>query len=197
MLPGIQRAIAYATAVAIAGTCVPARADEPAPPTPTEPTPEPAPAPPPAAPVQPQPPSSVKPEPVGPVYTITSHADRSTKNVVVLGSIAGGAAVLGLVGVAFNLDSQAQANKISLVQATAIPWTAADQKAYDRAHSSGVVAGVFYGLGGAALITAAIAYIVTAPKEEVTAIRPHGYGRPQPTVAPTPGGAILGGAWTF
>ncbi len=117
--------------------------------------------------------------------------------MVVLGSIAAGGALLGLVGVAFNLDSQSQANKVTLVQATSIPWTPADQKAYDRAHSSGVVAGVFYGLGGAALFTAAIAYIVTAPKDEVTAIRPHGYGGPQPTVAPTPGGAILGGAWTF
>ena len=56
-----------------------------------------------------------------------------------------------------------------------------------------LVAGVFYGIGGALLLTSAIAYIATEPKAETTVIHPHAAA----LVAPTNGGAIVGGAWRF
>ena len=72
-------------------------------------------------------------------------------------------------------------------------WTPADLADYDRAHDSAIKAGVLYGIGGAALIGSIVMLIGTEPKAEQTIIHPHG----GPTVAPTPGGAMFGGAWRF
>ena len=70
------------------------------------------------------------------------------------------------------------------------------QADYDRAHSSAVKAGICYGIGGAALIGAVVVMIVAAPGTEQTVIHPH-YAKALPTIAPAPGGAVLGGAWSF
>lgn len=124
---------------------------------------------------------------------ITTQRDRDGQNVALLASIAGAGALLAGVGVYYNLDSRDAAAAVSPTMATGAAWTAARQADYDRAHDSGVKAGIFYGLGGAALITATVMFIATAPGTETTVIHPHS----TPTVAPTPGGAVLGGAWSF
>jgi hypothetical protein len=74
-------------------------------------------------------------------------------------------------------------------------WTADDQALVDRADRSRTRAIVAYSAGGALLIGAAIVYMVTEPKSETAVIHPHGRGTP--TVAPTEGGAVLGGMWSF
>ncbi len=159
----------------------PAFADEPPPPdAPPAPT---APAPPTSAPAR-------KP------IIITVANDRDPKNIALIAGIAGAGAILGAVGVYYNLDSRDAANAVSPRMATNEPWTSVQQADYDRAHSSAVKAGIFYGLGGAALITAVVMLVVTAPGSEQTVIHPHD-ARALPTVAPAPGGAVLGGVWSF
>ena len=163
----------------------PAFADEPPPPD----------APPaPTAALAPAPPASVAPVPLHKPIVITVANDRDAKNIAVIAGIAGAGAILGAVGVYYNLDSRDASNAVSPHMATNEPWTSVQQADYDRAHSSAVKAGIFYGLGGAALITAVVMLVVTAPGEEQTVIRPH-YALP--TVAPAPGGAVLGGVWSF
>ncbi|HUJ62128.1 MAG TPA: hypothetical protein VLX92_26660 [Kofleriaceae bacterium] len=125
---------------------------------------------------------------------ITTEGERSTRNIAVLASIAGAGALLGGVGLYFHLDARSAADQVSADQPTGQPWTPADQTAYDRAHSSSVKAAVFYSLGGAALIGAVVGLIVTAPSSETTVIHPH---RGTATFAPAPGGAVVGGVWSF
>src|SRR4051812_19897874 len=143
----------------------PAAPAEPAPPPPAE-----APAPPPAAhPIRdPDNAADYRPQPMHKDIVIKVYDDRDTKNVAMLAGIAGLGAVLGAVGVYYNLDSRDAASAVSPKMPPPQPGTAAQQADYDRAHSPGVKAGVFYGLGGAALITGGVLFIVTAPAERAT-----------------------------
>lgn len=171
---------------------VPARAfaDEPAPPPPP-PAEAPPPAPPPVPVHDPDSAADYRPQPMHKDIVIKVNRDRDTNNMLLIGGIAAAGALLGAVGVYYNLDSRDAAQAISPKMATSQPWTAAQQADYDRAHSSGVKAGVFYGLGGAALLASAILFIATAPGEETTVIHPH-YA-----IAPTQGGAFVARAWSF
>lgn len=120
---------------------------------------------------------------------ITTPGERSRNNIIAIASVAGAGALLAGIGVYYNLDAKSAADSVSTSGPVGVPWTPARQATYDQAHDSSVKAGVFYGIGGAALVGAAIALIVTTPKSETTIIHPH--------VAPTPGGAMLGGTWSF
>jgi hypothetical protein len=120
---------------------------------------------------------------------VTSTAERSPKNVAILASIAGAAVVFGGLGVYFTLDSKSASDDVSAHRPMSVPWTADRQATYDRAHDSAVKAEIFYGVGGALLIGAVVGLIVTQPETETTVIHPH--------VAVGPGGAVLGGSWSF
>jgi hypothetical protein len=177
----------------------PAFADEPAQP------PQPDPAAPPAPPAEPPiaPPSATpdsgadyRPQPMNKPIVITVDNDRDAKNIGLIAGIAGAGAILGAIGVYYNLDSRDAANAVSPHMPTNEPWTSVQQADYDRAHSSALKAGILYGVGGAAVIGAVILLIATAPGSEQTVIHAH-YAKALPTIAPAPGGAVLGGAWSF
>jgi hypothetical protein len=171
----------------------PAFADEPVqPPQPDPPTP----AEPPLAPPSATPQADYRPQPMKKPIVITVQNDREPKNIAMIAGLAGAGAILGALGVYYNLDSRDAANAVSPHMATNEPWTSVQQADYDRAHSSAVKAGIFYGIGGAALISAVVLMIVTAPGTEQTVIHPH-YAKALPTIAPAPGGAVLGGVWSF
>ena len=120
---------------------------------------------------------------------VTTPGERSSKNIAILASIAGAAAAFGGIGLYFNLDSQSAANDVSAHRATSLAWTAERQATYDRAHDSGVKAGIFYGIGGALIVGAVVGLIATVPASETTVIHPH--------ITVQPGGATLGGSWSF
>ena len=127
---------------------------------------------------------------------ITVEGERSLDNRLVLWSVTGAGAILGGIGLYYNLDARSSANAVTTIDAAHVPWTAARQADYDNAHSSSVKAGVFYGLGGAVIIGAIIGAIVTQPHSETTVLHPHGAGATA-LVAPTPDGALVGGTWSF
>lgn len=120
---------------------------------------------------------------------VTTPGERSTKNIAILASVAGAGALLGGIGVYWNLDSKSAADEVSAHRQTSVPWTPERQATYDRAHDSAVKAGVFYGLGGALVLGAVVGLIVTVPKAETTVIHPH--------VAIGPEGASIGGSWSW
>ncbi|HTR49436.1 MAG TPA: hypothetical protein VMJ10_01940 [Kofleriaceae bacterium] len=124
---------------------------------------------------------------------VVTEGTRTTQNVVVLGGIALAGLALGGVGLYYNLDARDASNKVTTTMPVGEPWTKALQAEYDQAQSSSTKAEVFYGIGGACVAAAAIAYMLTAPPSETTVIHP----RPVATVAPTPGGAVVGGVWRF
>ncbi len=122
---------------------------------------------------------------------ITSEPDRSRGNVILLASLAGAAVVCGGIGLYYHLDSKSASDEVSATNVKNTAWTAADAATLDRAHSSVTKAEVFYGVGGALLVGAAVAFIVTAPKPETTVIHS------RVVAAVTPGGAMVGGVWSF
>jgi hypothetical protein len=126
---------------------------------------------------------------------IIAYPERSRTNIMWLGGLGGAGVVLGAVGLYFHLDSRSASNDVSENQFSGRIWTTERQDTYDRANRSAVMAGVFYGLGGALVLATAITYMVTEPKAETMTIHPH--GQPTALVAPTRGGAIVGGGWSF
>lgn len=120
---------------------------------------------------------------------VVTPGERSAKNIAILASVAGVGALLGGVGLYFNLDSKSAADEVSQHRPVSIPWTPERQATYDRAHDSAVKAGVFYGIGGALVLGAVVGLIVTTPTSEKTVIHPH--------VAVGPQGATIGGSWEW
>jgi hypothetical protein len=120
---------------------------------------------------------------------VTTPGERTAKNIAIIASIAGAGLVFGGLGVYYNLDARSASHDVEANHPLSAPWTSDRQATYDRAHDSSVKAGIFYGVGGALLIGAAVTLIVTQPKEETTVIHPH--------IEVGPGGATLGGTWSF
>lgn len=125
--------------------------------------------------------------------TIVIHSvpDRSGKNIAILASLAGAGALVGGLGLWAHLESRAAVADVSAADFTHTAWTPARQAEEDRANRDATRAAVGYGIGGALLIAAVVALIVTAPAEETTVIQPH------VGAAPTPGGASVSAAWSF
>lgn len=129
--------------------------------------------------------------PTGHDFVVETDEERSTANIATIAGVAGAGALFGGIGVYFHLDSRSEANKVSAAVPTSRPWLPADQAAVDQASSDRTKAAIFYGLGGACLIGAVVALIVTDPGSTKTVIHPH------TAIAPTPGGAIALRSWSF
>jgi hypothetical protein len=137
------------------------------------------------------------PAPKGKDVIIVAYPERTKTNMIVLGGLAVGGVVAGAIGLYFHLDSRSAAEQVSGHGFTGEIWNTEKQDARDRAHSSSVTAGVFYGIGGGLLLATAIAYIVTEPEAETMVIHPHSDPKPTALIAPIKGGAVVGGAWRF
>ena len=121
--------------------------------------------------------------------------ERTFHNKLLLGGLAGGGLIAGALGVYFHLDSRSASSDVTSDHFTGHPWTAADADLVAQADRSKTRAILAYSLGGALLIGAAVTLIVTEPASDTAVIHPHGRGTP--TVAPTEGGAVVGGLWSF
>ncbi len=137
------------------------------------------------------------PDPKGKDVVIVSYPERSKTNIATIVGLAAGGAIIGAVGFYFHMDSRSASDEVSAHRFTGEPWSAAHQDTYDRAHSSAVAAGVLYGVGGGLLLASAIVYMATEPKAETMVIHPHSGSQARALIAPTNGGAMIGGAWRF
>lgn len=126
--------------------------------------------------------------------TIVAPGERSTNNKLVLGAIAGAGVLAGAAGLYFHLDSRSTSDEVGTDVFTGMPWSAQKQALVDDANSSRTAAIALYGVGSAFLIGAIVYWIKTDPPDETIVIRPRAA---QATIVPTPGGAVLGGTWSF
>jgi hypothetical protein len=117
--------------------------------------------------------------------------ERSTTNIAVLGGVTGAAVIAGIVGLYFHLDSRSITNDLSSSKATGKAWTPDDQKKEAQASDDRTRAAVGYSIGGALLVGAAVAFIVTAPDSEHRVITTH------TALQPTQGGAYVSHWWSF
>jgi hypothetical protein len=126
--------------------------------------------------------------------TIVAPGERSTNNKLALVGIAGAGLVAGAVGLYFHLDSQSASDDVGTDVFTGTAWSPAHQDLVDRADGSRTAAIAMYSVGGAFLVGAIAYWIVTDPGDETIVIQPR---TAQPTIVPTPGGAVVGGTWSF
>jgi len=184
---------------------------------PEQPPPAPAPAPP--TPVPEQPPSAPPADPAyggRPDTTVTNAdsgdipglrrgnqivvrytPDRSKQNITLLAALGGTSVIAGAIGLYFHFDSRSSADEVSADRFTGHAWTPDRQKIYDDGHSSRNVAIAAYSVGAALLLGTAIVYMVTEPDVVETVITPKPQPRAAALVAPTRGGAMVGGTWSF
>ncbi len=125
---------------------------------------------------------------------IETPGERSTNTKIMLAGLLGASVIAGSFGVYWHLDSRSTADDVSAGKFTGKAWTSEDIALFDDAERSRTRATIAYSIGGALLIGAAIAFIVTDPGSETTVITP---SRTTPTVSGTEGGAVLGGMWSF
>lgn len=125
---------------------------------------------------------------------IETPGERSIKTKAVLGGVFGASLLVGALGVYWHLDSRSAADSVSASKFTGKAWTSEDMTIADQADRSRTRATIAYGIGGALLVGAVIAFIATDPPSETVVITP---SRATPTVAPVQGGAVLGGMWSF
>ncbi|MDB4960378.1 MAG: hypothetical protein JWP01_377 [Myxococcales bacterium] len=123
-----------------------------------------------------------------------SKGERSTTTRILLGSLLGAGVIAGGLGVYWHLDSKSASDDVGAVTFTGKAWTAEDVALVDQADRSRTRAAVAYGIGGALVLGAIIAFIATDPPTETVVITPR---RGTPTLTPTDGGATLGGTWSF
>lgn len=121
--------------------------------------------------------------------------ERTMEQKVLVGGLAGAGILVGAIGAYFHYDSREAANEVGSDTYTGEAWTAEDRGLVDQADRSRTRAIVGYSIGGALLIGAIVAYIITDPPSETAVIRPHGRGSAM--VMPTEGGALAVGTWSF
>lgn len=158
-----------------------AHADQPEPPTP-----------PPSQ--SPQPADEPRPELDKPVLryvprtdpiTVDIPGERSRTNKLVLGSLVATAAVVGAIGLKFNLDSRDAADQVSTQRPTGQVWSPALQAVVDDADAARRNATIAYTIGSLALTAAIAGYLITDPKSQKVILRP--------TANVSPTGALVGG----
>jgi len=166
------------------------RADEPAPPNePIPPTTEPAP--PEEAPPPPGDGPVLQPHFRSKEIVVEVPGERTRMNKLTLLSLTAAGAIVGGIGLYYHLDSRSASNEVSADEFTGRSWTADNDALVDRADRSKTRAAIAYTAGGLLVTAAIVALIATEPKSETAVIRPGAM------IAPTAGGAMLGGMWSF
>jgi hypothetical protein len=121
--------------------------------------------------------------------------ERTMEQKVLVGGLAGAGFLVGAIGAYFHYDSHQASNEVGSDKFTGHAWTSEDRALVDQADRSRSRAIIGYSVGGALLIGAIVAVIITDPPSETAVIHPHGRGSAMLT--PTHGGALVGGTWSF
>lgn len=130
--------------------------------------------------------------------TYRIEGERTGTQKIWLVSLAGGAVLAGGLGLYYNLESRDIADEVG-TEAGAGPALVYTPEIDERRRTGeryAMRARVLYGLGGALVIATAVYFVWTSPDDRVIA-----YGsdddRPDVTIAPVRGGAVIGAGWSF
>jgi hypothetical protein len=127
--------------------------------------------------------------------TVRRSRERCLRQKVLVGGLFGGAVVAVGAGLYFHMQSRDASNEVAAIgESTALTWTSERQETYDAALRDRTRAIVGYSAGGALLIGAVVALILTDPGTEVVKVGPK--QEPEPAApAPVSFGLLPGGAY--
>lgn len=129
------------------------------------------------------------------VYRIDK--DRSKNERLVIAGLAGGAVLFGGIGLLFHLDSRSASNEVSAVgDHTGRAYTAELEDTRSDALRSRNLAIVSYSIGGALVVSSVVALLLTEPGAELVTVGTEAQPAPL-SITPLPGGAAVGGTWSF
>lgn len=132
---------------------------------------------------------------------LTYRVDRSRtkKQRVVIASLLGGSLVFAGLGLYFHLDSRDKADELSAAGShTGQVWTQEREDTRNSGRTSGRLAIGGYVLGGALMIAAGVALVMTQPGSELVKVDDSATKPAVPvSIAPVRGGAIVGKGWVF
>jgi hypothetical protein len=122
---------------------------------------------------------------------------RTKQQRLVIAGLAGGAVVFGGIGLLFHLDSRSASDRITEVgEHSGRTYTPEiDDQRSDALRSRNLaIAG--YTIGGALVIASVVALLITEPGAELVTVGNE--QQPSPvSIVPLPGGAVVGGTWSF
>jgi hypothetical protein len=132
-------------------------------------------------------------------FEVDRPRERSDK--ILMASLFGGSVLLGGVGLLFHLDSQRKSSEVSAVAGrhTGRIYTEELDDTRRAALRSRTFAIVGYSMSGALLLSTFVVYLVTDPGRETITVGDQLAPTPAARlmVEPVPGGALVGGQWTF
>jgi hypothetical protein len=129
----------------------------------------------------------------------TVDRERNSRQKVLIASLFGGSILLGGVGLLFHIDSRNKSDDVSTDAGrhTGRIYTEELEDIRRSAIHSRNFAIASYALSGGLLVGTFIAYLLTDPGQETVRVRPEPARRARLMLAPTEGGALVGGAWRF
>jgi hypothetical protein len=134
------------------------------------------------------------PPPMNEDIVIQTPGTRPTLNLVTISVVAGLGVVAGGIGVYENLEARKAANDLSGDGNPSRTWTPALANEQHDLHHDNTGAAIGYSVGGALLVGTVVFVLLTQPPGTTTVIHPR---LRHASVAPTAGGAMLGGSWSF
>jgi hypothetical protein len=138
------------------------------------------------------------PQPDG--VTVRRNRSRCPRQKALIGSLLGGAVIVGGVGLYAHLQSRSASSDVAAIGgSTGLTWTEERQATFDRAVRDRTLAIIGYGVGSALLVGAALALVFTDPGSETISVAPDEAAPPPVPLSLTllPNGAFAEAGWQW
>jgi hypothetical protein len=119
---------------------------------------------------------------------------RTRDQKLLIGGLAGGAALSAAVGIYFHLDANRISGDLAADTPQDVRWSEEHQDKYDRGQLDGTIAIVSYVVAAGLIGGTIAAVLLTDPGEEVVEVKTR---RVQPTARLVPGGGTVGAEWSW
>jgi hypothetical protein len=124
--------------------------------------------------------------------------ERTARQRVLIGSLLGGALVVGGIGLLFHLDSRDKSDEVSASGPhTGRVYTREVDDTRRAALRSRAVTVAAYGAGAGLVIASLVVFLVTDPGTETIVLGDRAAARPSIGLEPVAGGALVAGGWSF
>jgi len=125
---------------------------------------------------------------------VRANRPRTGEQKLLIGGLAGGAALAAGIGIYFHLDSRRIANDLSADSPQVVRWSPERRDKYDRGQLDGKLAIASYVIAGALIGGTIVAVLMTDPGSDLIEVPTR---RVTPTAGLVPGGGTVGAVWSW